>query len=110
MVFAILPEFKDRFNKELKYFFVLIVCSGLSFLMLLKSLSMQFAFWKDGNSLSRRHAIKTREGTYKALSPPLKPPSTTKAAIASANDVKYAAAVLATGISKSAFLFGSSDS
>lgn len=48
--------------------------------------------------------------TYNALSPPLKLPSATKAAIASTSDVRYALAVRATGMSKSAFLFGSSDS
>lgn len=48
--------------------------------------------------------------THNALSPPLKLPSATNAATASTNEVKYALAVRATGISKRAFLFGRSDS
>lgn len=48
--------------------------------------------------------------THKALSPPLKLPSTTNAETARTNEVKYALAVRATGISKRAFLFGRRDS
>jgi len=56
----------------------------------------------------------SREGiiysTHNALSPPLKLPSATNAAIASSSEVKYALAVRATGMSKRAFLFGRRDS
>lgn len=54
--------------------------------------------------------MKENKIAYSALSPPLKLPSAINAATVRTNDVRYALAVRATGISNRAFLLGSKDS